>query len=351
MKAVVVRAPGDIRWEEVPDPDVPAGWARVEIRSVGICSSDVPRALDGTAYHYPIILGHEMSGIVVEVGRGGNPSLVGLRVAVPPLIPCYQCEWCARGRYSLCDDYGYLGSRRDGGCAEYVVAPLSNLVQLPDEVTFDAGALLEPASVVLHGLRGNVEPGDDVFVLGVGSLGLFAVQLAKVLGARRVFAIDLSGYRLEIAASLGAIPVHATSQYNEWDVLMRETHERGADLVVETTGASTVQSQCLELARKGGRVIYYGLPHEEVSVPERVFHRIVRGELQLNGAWNSFSAPFPGVEWQANVAYMASGQLQVDPIISHRLPLKGAQTAYRMIRGRSESLSKVVLNLESKPAN
>ena len=343
MKAIVVHSPGDIRWEEVPDSDIPEGWARVEIKTVGICSSDVPRALDGAAYHYPIVLGHEMAGVVIEVGEGADPSLPGKRASVSPLIACQRCEWCARGRYSLCNDYDYFGSRRDGGCAESIVVPIANLVPLPDTVSDEAGALLEPASVVLHGLRGQVETGDIVAVMGVGSLGLLAVQLARILGARHILALDPIERRLEIARELGAKPIRVTENGQEIEAIMRETNGRGADLVVVATGASTAQTRSLRLARKGGRVVYLGLPYEDVVISPSVFSRLVREELKLSGSWNSFSAPFPGMEWHANIAYMASGRLHTDSLITHRLPLQDAGTAYRLIKSDAGSAVKVIL--------
>ena len=348
MKAVVVHSPGDIRWEEVPEPDVPEGWARVEIKAIGICSSDVPRALDGAAYHYPIVLGHEMAGVVIEVGEGADPSLVGKRAAVSPLIACHRCEWCARGRYSLCNDYDYFGSRRDGGCAEFIVVPLANLVLLPDAISDEAGALLEPASVVLHGLRGKVEIGDIVAVMGVGSLGLLAVQLARILGARHILAIDPIERRLEIARELSAKPIQVTENGQEIEAIMRETDGRGADLVVVATGASTAQTRSLRLARKGGRVVYLGLPHEDVVIPPSVFGRLVREELKLSGSWNSFSAPYPGIEWRANIAYMASGRLNTNSLITHRMPLEDAESAYRLIKSDAGSVVKVILTRDPR---
>lgn len=207
MKAVVVHSAGDIRWEEVPEPVIPPGWVRVAVKAVGVCSSDLGRALRGSAYHYPIVLGHEIGGVVAEVGEGVDRALAGRRVAVTPLIPCGRCEWCEHGRYSMCDDYDYLGSRRDGGCAETVIAPERNLIFLPESVSLEDAGVLEPASVSLHGLDKRVFANDDVVVLGAGNLGLFAVQQALILGAGRVFVLDLIKYRLDVATKLGAIPI------------------------------------------------------------------------------------------------------------------------------------------------
>jgi L-iditol 2-dehydrogenase len=343
MKAAVVNSPGNIIWEEVPDPVVQPGWVKVAIKAVGVCSSDLGRALAGTAYHYPIILGHEMSGVVVEIGAGVDQSFLDKRVAVTPLIPCGKCEWCTRGRYSMCNDYDYLGSRRAGGCAEYVVAPIQNLLLLPESISFDSASVLEPASVVLHGMGGRVNAGDDVLVLGAGNLGLFAIQHARILGADRVFILDIAEYRLKIAASLGAIPVKNSPMSDGIDEILKVTAGRGMDLVVDTCGVASIQAAALGMARKGGKIVYIGIPSKDVTLTPKLFNRLVRCEQELYGSWNSFSAPYPGSAWTANIAYMASGQLRTDEIITHRIPLSHSLEAYQRLSEGKEPMIKVLL--------
>lgn len=343
MKAAVVHSPGNILWEEVPDPVVQPGWVKVAIKAVGVCSSDIGRALAGTAYHYPIVLGHEMAGVVVEVGEGVNSDFIGKRVAVTPLIPCGKCEWCARGRYSMCDDYDYLGSRRNGGCAEFVVAPVQNLIILPDTVSFDDAGVLEPASVVLHGMDHRVAAGDDVLVLGAGNLGLFAVQHGLILGAGRVFILDLSDYRLQIAERLGAIPVKNVPGNDGIDEILKISKGRGMDVVIDTCGVASIQAAAIGMARKGGKIVYMGLPLKDVNITPKLFNRLVRCEQELYGSWNSFSAPYPGSAWTANVAYMASGQLRTADIITHRIPLSHSLEAYQMLHEGKEEMIKVLL--------
>ncbi len=343
MKAVVIYAPGDIRWEEVPDPLIPAGWVKVAVGSVGICSSDIGRALYGTAYYYPIILGHEIGGTVVELGAGVEQRLLGKRVAVTPLIPCGKCEWCLAGRYSLCDDYDYLGSRRSGGCAEYVIAPKSNLVPLPENVSMDDAGVLEPASVSLHGLEKRVNASDDVVILGAGNLGLFALQQAQILGARRVIVVDISNYRLGIAASLGADPIQANEQENGSSQVMKLTNGRGADLVVDTCGVADVEANALAMVRKGGRVVYMGLPNLDVCIQPKKFAWLVRSEVELAGSWNSYSHPYPGSAWLNNLDYIATGKLKTSPAITHHFQMQDAEKAYRLLSAGKDDVIKVLL--------
>ncbi len=340
MKAMVVHGPGDIRYEDLPLPSPGPGEALIEMKTAGICSSDLPRALGDAAYFYPIVLGHEVAGKVVELGKEVKGVRVGDRCAVAPLLPCWRCEWCQRGRYSLCDDYSYLGSRTHGAYAEYITAPVENLVSLPPQVDYEAGAMLEPTAVILHGLgRAGVKPGDDVAVVGAGPLGLLAIQLVRIMGAGRLFAIDLVGAKLDIAESLGAqtfLGEGAAAAIKEAAL------GRGADLVVETAGTAEAQESCLDLARKGGRILYLGIPEREVHLSQAAMQRLVREEVTIYGAWNSYSAPFPGYEWHASLAYMARGQLQTKPLVTHRFTLQQAKEAFLMMKEGKEFFSKVM---------
>ncbi len=340
MKAVVVHDAGDIRYEDVPIPPLGPRQARIRVRAAGVCSSDLPRIFEGQAYFYPIVLGHEIAGQVVKVGDEVTGIKEGDRVAVAPLLPCWHCEWCQRGRYSLCDNYSYLGSRTQGAYAEYTTAPVENLVPLPPQVDYEAGAMLEPTAVILHGLgRVGVMPGDDVAVVGAGTLGLLAIQLAGIMGARRLFAIDLVAARLEVAESLGA---QACLGEGTAATIAEATLGRGVDLVVETAGTATAQESCLDLSRKGGRVLYLGIPEREVNLSRAAMQRLVREELTIYGAWNSYSAPFPGYEWHASLTYMSRGQLQTKPLITHRFGLQQAKEAFIMMKEEKEFFNKVI---------
>lgn len=348
MKAVVIHAPGDIRWEEVPDPIIPEGWAKVAVKVVGVCTSDIGRALHGTAYHYPIVLGHEIGGVVAELGVGVEKELLGKRVTVTPLIPCGKCEWCEAGRYSLCDNYDYLGSRRDGGCAEFVIAPRRNLIPLPEIVCMDDAGVIEPASVTLHGLDKRVFANEDVVILGAGNLGLFALQQAQILGAGRVFVIDLMKFRLEIAESLGAIPIQVDKKENGSNRVLEFTRGRGADLVVDTCGVAAVEANALTMVRKGGRVVYMGLPRQDVCINPKNFAWLVRGEVEMCGSWNSFSSHYPSSAWKRNLKYIASGKLKTTAIITHHFPMQEAEKVYRLLDEGREDVIKVLLVNESE---
>lgn len=344
MKAVVVYGNGKVVWEDIPLPALPEGWVRVAVKAAGICTSDLNRVFYNEAYHYPIVLGHEMAGVVSETGPGVTADITGRKAAVVPLIPCWKCEWCQKGRFSLCDHYDYLGSRRNGGCAKYVDAPVENLLFLPDNVSTDQAALLEPASVVLHGMDGQIKAGDDVLVLGAGNLGLFAVQLARILGATRVYIIDNDPYRLKKAQELGAIAVKTNDdEPSLFTQVLKITDNRGVDVVVESCGVPSLMAGCLQAVRKGGKVIYLGWPHRNVEFETSSFVKLVRHEIQLVGSWNSFSAPFPGKAWEANLSYISDRRLKTEPITTHRFPMKSALEAYNLMKEKTEYFVKILL--------
>ncbi|MEG0378809.1 MAG: alcohol dehydrogenase catalytic domain-containing protein, partial [Eubacterium sp.] len=192
MKAVRMYKPGDLRVEDVPKPEMMADEAMVKVRAVGLCGSDIPRALVYGAHVSPITIGHEFAGEIEAVGADVKNFKPGDRVVVPPLIPCGKCEWCEKGIYSLCEDYDYYGSRRDGALAEYVSVKESNLLKVPEGVSFEDAATLDPCANAYHGLmRGNFEKGDSVCIVGTGPIGLFAAQYAKLSGASKVIAVDV----------------------------------------------------------------------------------------------------------------------------------------------------------------
>jgi L-iditol 2-dehydrogenase len=348
MKAAVLRAPGVLRFEEVPNPDSPArGEAVIRVRAAGICGSDLDRVMNTGTYRFPCIPGHEFCGEIHELGEGATAFQKGDRVVVAPILPCYRCESCQKGDFGLCDCYDYLGSRSDGGFAQFVKAPLNNLVKMPDNISFIEGAAVEPASVSLHGLkRAGVRAGDCVIVIGCGAIGLFAIQFARILGAGSIVAADVDGIKLEQAVSAGATSVINGLETDPAGALSAITGGRMADVSIETAGTSATQEQAIRTTRKGGRVLYLGTAHRDVTFPSETFERIVRGEITVTGSWNSFSAPFPGSEWRAVLGYLSDGRLKIKPYVTHAFPLEKAPETIAGMSARKFAFTKVVLEID-----
>jgi len=180
-------------------------------------------------------------------------------------------------------------------------------------------------------------------IRGAGNLGLFALQQAQILGAGRVFVIDLIKRRLEIAESLGAIPIQADKKEDGSNRVLEFTHGRRVDLVVDTCGVAAVEANALAMVRKGGRIVYMGWPHQDVCITPKNFAWLVRSEVELYGSWNSFSSPYPGSAWHANLKYIASGKLRTAPIITHHFSMQEADKVYRLLDEGREDVIKVLL--------
>lgn len=206
MKAVLVNKDSSLTVGEIEKPSLDEiNNVLVKVNYSGLCGSDIPRVFEQGAHFYPIVLGHEFSGVVEAVGTNTSKIKAGDKVCCVPLKPCFDCPECQQGLYSLCKNYTFIGSRRQGGNAEYISIPESTVYKLPDYVNLKQGAFFEPITVSLHGmlLCGGCKD-KNVIIIGVGTIGLLALQAAKAMGAKKVIAIDLNNERLELAKELGA---------------------------------------------------------------------------------------------------------------------------------------------------
>jgi L-iditol 2-dehydrogenase len=319
VKAAVLHAIADLRVEDVAEPVAAEGETVVTVSACGVCSSDVHRIMRDGTYRFPLIPGHEYSAVGPDGGL----------VAVYPLIPCYRCEQCKAKRFQCCTGYDYTGSRRDGGFAERVRIPTANLVPVPQGVSAAEAAMTEPAAVGVHAMRAaGMKPGDTVVVIGCGTIGLIAAQVARALGAGRVIPLDIAEDRLAVARSLGF--AEATS--SKGDV----AKELGAvgDVVVEMVGLSATYNLAIDLAKAGGVVVFTGNIAHDLQVPRSRVSSILRKELRIVGTWNS-TALGPGpTDWQEVLRLAAAQEVRLAPLITHRITLEQLpETVKRMASG------------------
>lgn len=336
MDAAVLRAPGDLRFEKVDVPSDLGAWeVLVKVHAAGICGSDIGRVMVTGTYRFPTIPGHEFAGEVVKVGSGVTTVNEGDRVAVAPLLPCMTCDSCARGNYSLCDKYSFLGSRTDGGFAQYVKAPAQNLVKFPESISYEEAATIESAAIILHGIHKiNIKAGDSVAVVGIGALGYFAVRLAKLSGASPLVAIDIDETKLQMAREAGAdICINASEP--DAAKRVREACGGGADVVLETAGNNPGRELAILAVRKQGTIVIYGSAHSDVVFKSDVFEKVLRHEINIVGSWNSYSVPFPGREWLDLIGFIEAGLLRATPLISHVKPLSEAPATFKEIAQKS----------------
>src|SRR5512145_2930639 len=319
VKAVVLENQKVITYKDVPTPEPGSGHVRLKIKAISICGSDIKRYVDGHRM-YPLILGHENSGIIDRVGDGVSKEYVGKHAAIIPLVPCFECEECKRGYYSACHSYSFIGSRQSGGFAEYVDLPERNAFILPADLSFEHAALIEPSTVARHMLAlGDFKSGQTAVVLGAGSIGLMTVQWLRILGAKLIVVTDILEENLQIAAKLGA---HVTLNPSKVDVVkeVQKLLGDGADLTLEATGIPQVLEQTLPMTRPRGRIVLAGNQPLDKSLPLTFIENMMRREISLIGCFMSYSAPFPGHEWTDTIAALADGCLDMDTLIAHRFP-------------------------------
>ncbi len=332
MKAGVLHSKKNIVYEDFETPMPKDGEVLVKIKASGICGSDLPRVLGDGAHFYPVVLGHEFSGIVEAVGVGVTKVKVGDRVAAAPLLPCHKCEDCAKGNYSQCKNYSFIGSRQQGAFAEYVTIPEINAVKFDDSISFEQGALFEPSTVGLHGLLcANYKGGEDVAVLGGGTIGMFTAQWARILGAKRVFVFDIDDDRLALMKKLGADVVINTSKADFMEKAMEMTDGRGFGYVFETAGLNITMRMAFELAANKAGVCFIGTSHKDLNFDAKLFEKMNRKEFSLTGSWMSYSAPYPGVEWEMTSQCFSDGRLKYeDDMIFKKLPMRKIAEAFKM---------------------
>ena len=330
--------------EEVPQPQPGPEEVLIRVRACGICGSDIHIVYEGvtpTAFQ-PIILGHEFSGEIAEVGEGGEGWSAGDRVAVNCIVSCGTCPNCLSGNDQICLQRRLLGIHLNGGLAEYVVVPVRNLARLPDQVPFDQGAVLTDAvATPYHALtrRGKLSPGESVAVLGCGGLGLHAVQLAKLLGAGLVIALDVSEVALERARERGADVVCRPDREDPLEVIKQATGGRGVDLSLECIGLQKTIALAVQVLRTGGRAVIVGLGSENIlTLPPTEF---VRREISLLGSY-----AFTTREIEELVELVTAGRLDLSASISKRIPLEDINLGLEALHRKIDDPVRIVVMMD-----
>lgn len=348
MWAGVLHARNDIRFERVKKPTPKQGEVLVKVKVTGICGSDVPRVLGTAAHFYPIILGHEFSGVVESAGEGVTSIEPGDRVAGAPLVPCLECDDCKRGDYALCSHYSFIGTRRPGSLAEYVAVPAICAVKLDESVPFEQAALIEPTTIALHGLeRLGLRGGSTVAVLGGGTIGIITAQWAKAFGAREVTVFDILPERLDFARRMGATSVVNSLDEDYLDQAYALTGGRGYDCVYETAGAIPTMRMVFQIVANKGQVCLIGKIHREISFTADEWECLNRREFTLTGSWLSYSAPFPGHEWMLAAEACRTGMISFDEGFVHaRYPLSRISEVFDQFRIPGLVKGKIFVNCE-----
>ncbi|MFQ5898652.1 MAG: zinc-binding dehydrogenase [Candidatus Methylomirabilia bacterium] len=319
MKAAVLYAPRDLRVEPTTAPEPALGEVLVRVRAAGLCGTDYRIWSGDRPVRYPLIMGHEFIGDVAAIGEAVESIKPGDRVAVEPNYSCGSCRLCQDGNRNLCARRTAVGIDVHGGFAHLARVPARCCWAAPSGLSDEQLLLTEPLAVVVRAVaRGEVESGATAAVLGVGTLGLLALQVLRARGAR-VLAVGRTHRRLDIARELGAEVTHALAAGPGSEVAKSFAGREGVDIVVETAGTPEAAAHAIELVRPGGRVVLTGLPHE----PSRVhFFGVVRRELTLVGSM-IYRDEFPEA-----MRLLRDGAVSVGPLVTHKFPLEAIEEAF-----------------------
>ncbi|MGL5721609.1 MAG: galactitol-1-phosphate 5-dehydrogenase [Brevinema sp.] len=342
MTAALVTANNVMEVSQVDVPTPKENEVLVKVAYAGVCGSDYGRLWNNEARYYPIILGHEFSGMIVEAGAAVKNYHVNDRVAVAPLVPCMTCSYCEKGLHQQCPNYSFIGSRQNGAFAEYAIVPEVSLVRLNNEISLRDAAFIEPVTVGLHGLSLLQQSFHDkrVAVLGIGGIGLLTMQSLLNLGASNVTALDIDAARLKEADKIG---VHHT-------INLAETPEKDVfkkfDVVIESAGSVPTTKLSLKLADARGEVLFIGTPHADITFSFDEWELVNRKELTLKGSWMNYSAPYPGKEWTDALDFFKAKKYKVDTLIGREVSLKDLPQALEQFKNREFS-GKIFINVDS----
>ena len=347
MKAWVLHSIGDIRLEEVRKPEPARGEVLVEVGAAGICGSDIPRIYRSGAYFYPLIPGHEFSGTVAETGPGVDTAWTGARVGIFPLIPCRDCLPCQKKQYEMCRRYSYLGSRRDGGFAQYVSVPADNLLCLPASVTFEEAAMLEPMAVAVHAMR-RIRPqkSERAVICGMGTIGTLLLMFLREAGMENIFVIGNKELQRQTALQAGlSADCYCDSRSEDVNAWVTEhTGGAGADLYFECVGKNETISQAVTLTAPGGRIMLVGNPASDIGLQRDVYWKILRNQLTMAGTWNSSFTHDPFDDWHYVLQRLEQKRIAPARLISQRFSLEEAQRGFLLMRDKEEEFQKIMIS-------
>jgi len=331
----------DIRINEALCPKIGPGELLIRIKASGICGTDVLEWYRRD--RVPLILGHEIAGVIEEVGKGLSQYKKGQRVAASHHVPCGKCNWCKSGHETVCDTLRKTHFDPGGFC-EYLRLPkinikLGGIYPLPDNLSFDAATFTEPLACVLRGQRfAQVKEGKSVLVLGCGISGLLHLQLASAKGASFIAATDIVDYRLNKAKELAADKVINAQTEDVVEAFRKANQGKGADIVIVATGAKSAQEEALKCVERGGYVLFFAATGEGVEIPLSVNNTFWRNEVTLVSSY----AATPREHLEA-VELLSEGTIGTDKLITHRFNLDKIQEGFQLVAEARDSL-KVVIN-------
>ncbi len=327
MDCMVIKEPKDIALSMCDIPQPGPEDVLIKVMASGICGTDIHIFNGEYMGSYPVIPGHEFAGVVTDVGKKVKRFKPGDRVAVEPNIACDNCNQCLNNRHNFCENWQAIGVTLPGGMEQFVVAPEKAVFDI-GEIPFEHGAFMEPLSCVIHGVeRARLNLGDKIVIFGAGPIGNLLLQVARLQGVTHVSILEKNPGRGALAASMGADRVVDRIE----DLLENEF-----DVVIDATGVPPLMARTIDYVRNGGRVLLFGVPPSGVKVEFEAFKIFQKG-LTLLSSFTSLRNSFQAIR------LLQSKQINVAPLISHRLPLKDISKAFDLIERRDPAVKKVMM--------
>lgn len=346
MKAALLTDKNNIACREVEEPQPKKNEVKIKVAYCGICGSDVPRVLKGQVHSFPIVLGHEFSGVVQSVGEEVDKNLIGKKVAGIPLIPCFKCQDCKGGDFSLCKDYSFVGSRKNGAFAEFVCLPKENVMLLDDDADLLTSAFFEPATVAVHGIEiAKPKSGKSALILGCGTIGCLLGQCLFHYGIDNIVCAVHKPAQISVAESVGLNKVVAT-QNDDWeDQAIKFNGGEGFDYIFDVATTNETVNSAFRLASNHAKICLIGTPKNDLSFTIKDWELINRKELHIFGSWMSYSDPWPGIEWQIVRKLFSDGTVRVSKkMIDSICPLSKIDEAFSRFE-KGEVSGKVIIKI------
>lgn len=328
--------------ETVDRPKPKAGELLIRVKKCGVCGSDISAFYGKHPYiPFDIVLGHEFSGDVAEIGEGVSGYAEGDRVTVLPHIGCGECPACKAGKYNLCNKLIVIGCQTTGAYAEYVIVPANVTFKLPDQMTYEQGAFVEPSAVGYHGATRGVKPGDIVAVMGAGTIGMLAMEGANALGAAKTVICDYNADRLKLALKMGADDTIDLDQESLKEGLTRIMGDSfRVDCFMDCVGFDgSAMRDIIGAARRGANIVSIGIISNNFNIPN--IPDITEHELNVYG-----SSMFWPQDFRDVIKLISEGKIKVDELISHRYKISDIEKMYEMVDRKQESYMKIMLDID-----
>lgn len=340
MRQAVMTQPGKIEFRQIAPPQIRSDQILMETRRIGVCGSDIHVFHGKHPYtSYPVVQGHEVSGVVAAVGEGVSDLAVGDKITFAPQVVCGECYPCQHGMYHICENLKVMGFQTDGAGQDLFPLPAENVFKLPDDFSLDHAAMVEPVAVAVHALRraGEIN-GKNVLVLGAGTIGNLVAQSAKAMGAQKVMITDISDYKLTKAFACGIDLMVNVARENLNQAIQEHFGSSKVDLILECVGVQATVDQAIENARKGTTIVIVGVFGDKPTVDLGL---VQDRELSLVG-----TLMYQNADYETAIELIRSGKMRLDPLITHRFKFESYLKAYHTIEESQGKYMKVMIELD-----